>query len=231
MYKLRLLDFADNIICVNYPKMEFMKVPDHIKKKIYPAYMPMNPEIYYPKIPWNDRKKLFMYLGNILHHKMSKEFLQKVQATDISIDCYGKLSSNQEYADLFNSCKNVVNKGYVEQSKVADVMNEYKFFVMPHDGPEPFNIAVLQAMMCGTIPLVVNDQTKKFSTWFEWAKDLYYGNNTVDEFLDNLTRINKDIDISNAEEISNRISNLSMERFNYQKMKKDVQSIIVKNLS
>jgi glycosyltransferase involved in cell wall biosynthesis len=123
-----------------------------------------------------------------------------------------------------------VNKGYVNQSKVADVMNEYKFFVMPHDGPEPFNIAMLQAIKCGTIPLVVNDRSDRTSLWLNWAKDLHFCNDTVDEFLVNLNRINKDSDISDAEEISNHISTLSMERFNYQKMKEDFKKIVLDNL-
>jgi glycosyltransferase involved in cell wall biosynthesis len=231
-YKQELLEYVDNIICVNWPP-NHKDIPEHIRNKMYKGFMPMDPSIYYPKVPWQDRLGLFMYLGNIIHHKMSVGFLQKVQNTNISVDCYGKLSDDPEYTKLFQSCKNVVHKGYVDQSKVADVMNQYKFFVMPHDGAEPFNISLLQSIMCGTIPLVVNDRNDKSitPTWINWAKDLYFENNTVDEFLENLVRTDSNNDLSNASEISTRISCLAMSRFDYQKMKQDIQKIIIDKCS
>ena len=225
-HKQFLLELVDNIICVNYPP-EDKRIPIHIKRKMYTAFMPMDPDIYKIKTLWRKRKNMFMYLGNIMKHKMSEDFLQKIQSTDITIDCYGKMSSDPDYAELFNSCKNVVHKGYVSQEKVSDVMNEYKFFVMPHEGPEPFNIAMLQAIMCGTIPLIVNDRNASSASWIDWAKDLYYSNNNVDEFIENLTNVSKEDDLSNAEIISQQISEMVNFRFDYKKFKKDFQNILI----
>lgn len=227
VYKRSLLDLADHIICVNYPPDE-IKFPKHLVDKIYKGFMPMDPTIYYPKVPWQSRQGLFMYLGNIIPQKVSVEFLQKIQKTSITIDCYGKLSNIPEYIELFNSCNNMVCKGYIDQSKVTDILNQYKFFVMPHHGQEPFNISMLQAIMCGTIPLVVNDRnSEKFSpSWIDWAKDLYYENNTVDEFIENLIRIVNEDDISNCIDISTNISRQVNERFDYGKFKKDFIDLI-----
>ena len=212
-------NLVDDIICLNYIPENTNNTSD-LFKRVHNFYHPIDTMEYYSKIPWNKRDNLFGYFGNILPHKMSLEFIEKIQQTDIIVDCYGKIldwEEYKEYNNLVNNCKNIVFKGYINQEDMPDYINRYKYFVMAHDGYEPFNVTLLQCILCGTIPLVVNDRTsKKFdSTWIDWADNLYFGSNTVEEMINNLEHI-KTLDCN---DISIQISNQAKLKFDYSKFK------------
>jgi len=236
-YLRELCKISNKIYALNYPPEGECQEISH---KMVRSCHPMSPEIFDSFTPWIDRPKLFFYMGNILPHKLSKEFIEKIQKTDIVIDCYGKRedivfpkgkidpNNYKDYYNLFDNCKNLIYHGVIPQDDVPKKLNEYKFFVMPHDGAEPFNCVLLQSMLCGTIPLVVNDKyTKNFDhTWLHWAEGLYFHNNTVDDFIENLIKIKNASDISNASEDSERIYQETRKRFDYYGFKKDFQTYL-----
>ena len=210
---------CDKIFCLNYIPKDKLEKLSNIENYVHP----INPNEYKIIIPWNKREKMFVYLGNILPHKFSKEFIELLSKSNIKIDCYGRRDFptddvSVEYYQLFENCKNITYKGLVNQKDVASILNTYKYFVMPHDGQEPFNISLLQAIFCGTIPLISNDlNSKKYNpNWLHWAEGLYYSCNTAVELVTNLELISKE----DKEETSNGISSFSMAKFNYEEFKK-----------
>ena len=236
-YLREIYKLSDIVYMLNFPPEGECKEISH---KMVKACHPMSPEVFDNFVPWIDRPKLFYYIGNILPHKLSREFIEKIQETDIVIDCYGRRSDitfpkgeidpNQykDYYELFDNCKNLVYHGVIPQNDVPKIMNEYKFFVMPHEGAEPFNCVLLQSMLCGTIPLVVNDrETDCFDpTWINWADGLYFHNDKVDDFIKNLINIKNSPDISNAKDESDRIYQETRKRFNYYALKESFQTYL-----
>jgi glycosyltransferase involved in cell wall biosynthesis len=177
---------------------------------------------YYPTdntfkstVDWINREGLFCYVGNILPHKISPDFINLIKGTKIIIDCYGNKFDNAEYNALFDTADNFVYKGTVPQEMVPDVLNKYKYFVLPHDGFEPFNWTILQSAFCGTIPLVTNDRssTTYDGTWMDWAKGLCNVCVKPDELVNNLIQyIEAPVDES---EYSDTIRMISNRKFNY----------------
>jgi hypothetical protein len=183
----------------------YVKLPDKYSiNKFYNTVHPVNHDEFKITKNWDERQNLFCYVGNIFPHKLSLEFIEKIKSTTIQIDCYGKIEPineirrrcgyNEEYLDKFKSCKNLVYKGVVPPNEIPKIFNSYKYFVLPHAGHEPFNLCLLQAIYCGTIPLVVNDRTtdKYDYKWIDWARYLYFGANKVDDFISNLKGIIED---------------------------------------
>jgi glycosyltransferase involved in cell wall biosynthesis len=237
--KIKYREFMNNnvdyIFNINYkPDGNFDKWPT-IKHKIFNFSYPTDPEVWKVTTPWKDRPGKFVYVGNIVPHKMSKEFVKKIKDTNISIDCYGRnewdLNQHPEFKEYLQDVKetpNLVLKGLQPQSEIPNIYNKYKYFVLPHDGYEPFNWALLQAISCGTVPLVVNDRVNgKFDpTWIDWAEGLYLGTDTVDQLIENLNIINTDetIDMSDT---SSLISDAAHKKFNYAAMKSKFSELLM----
>lgn len=220
-FRRNFYDSVDEIFCLN--QMSFACYP-----KVKNYYYPTNPEIFNVIVPWGNRKNKFLYLGNLLPHKMSNEFIDKISKTDIIIDCYGRTfdEDEKEYTSKIRNCKNFNIIGLVPFSEVPKIMNNYKFFIMPHDGYEPFNWTMLQCMFCGTIPLVVNDKnSSKFDpSWIDWAYGLHFSTNTVEEMINNIKQLNiNDLEFKKYSEI---ISSTAQQKFDYYKFKKDFQETV-----
>ena len=146
-----------------------------------------NPDVFKITTPWNERKRKFLHIGSLHGHKLSEEFLTKINGTDINIDVYGKYPSDPLYTKIFEKCKNINYLGYVEPQDVPNIFNQYKYFILPHNGYEPLCNTLMESISCGTIPLVVNDREGNFDyAWIDWANGLYYGCYTVDEYILNL---------------------------------------------
>ncbi len=214
----------DNIFCIN----QMPNIKHNISTPIRNFYYPTNPNMFNISIPWSERTKDFLYIGNILPHKLSEEFIDKISNTDIVIDCVGKKFQNKfpEYTDKISNSKNFNILDTIPFENVASVMNQYKYFIMPHNGYEPFNWTLLQCIFCGTIPLIINDSnSKEFdSTWIDWAQGLYFGTNTVDEMIDNMIELlSKSPDFSENSEF---ISNTAQKKFDYDAFKNMFQSTI-----
>jgi len=219
---IEFINACTKIFCLNViPKDKVEKLP----KSVENFYHPIDPSEFKIMTPWKDRSKNFLYLGSIFPHKFSLDFIKEIDKTDIRIDCYGRRDANaqvenlEDYYRLFDSCKNIRYKDQISQKDVVRVLNEYKYFVMPHDGMEPFNMCLLQAILCGTIPLIANDElSKKYDpSWLRWADGLYYSCNTAAELVNNLTKITADNVDSSAE--SEQIREEAAKKFNYEKFK------------
>ena len=210
----------------------YITLPDNFDiNKFYNTVHPVDPDVFKITKPWNERKKLFCYIGNIFPHKLSLGFIEKIKSTTIQIDCYGKFQEmneirrkcgyNEKYIEKFKTCKNLKYIGVVPQQEVPKIFNQYKYFILPHDGHEPFNLCLLQAIYSGTIPLVVNDRTtdKYDYKWIDWARYLYFGTNKVDDFISNLKGIvEENPDYS---EMSFEMREEAIKRFKYSEFKKE----------
>lgn len=217
----KLLYFTDEIFYLNYAPARLRYTNNY--------YMPTDPNKFKITKSWTDREKKFAYIGTITDIKLSPSFIKAIVNTDITIDCYGNIHKNcsQEYVDLLSSCKSIILKGYIPFENIQDTMNEYKYFVLPHDGSEPFNWSLLQCIFCGMIPFVVNDRTRTNvdTRWIDWASGLNIEFNNVDNlihFMKNIT----DIDEKYFAELSEKISQSAMEKFDYYKFKNDFIQIL-----
>jgi len=177
--------------------------------KLEERYYPTPPEFKSTK-KWRERPGVFCYIGNILPHKFGREFLDKIKGTDLYIECYGHrwdkgsnllspwgfpdVVMEDYYAEFDAASKNLKYMEVIPQNQVAEVLNRYRYFVLPHDGYEAFNWTLKQAIYCGTIPLVINNriQTQFDFTWLDWAHGYYYGCNNPTDMINNLQLIVKD---------------------------------------
>ena len=224
--KQHLFKFCDKIFILNC--MPQAAIEKNVYKNVINTYFPVDDDLYKIKVNWYDRKKNFLYLGSIIPSKFSELFIDLISETNLSIDCYGFLHTNipeyeeknREYITKFTSCKNLKYKGIIPQEDIPDLLNEYKFLVLPHNGEEIFNISLLQAIKCGTIPLVSNDRTtNKFDFgWIDWAQGLYYGCNKEEELISNLKE-HQFNGIEKGDEISKLISERASEKFSYSRFK------------
>jgi len=211
--------YFDLIIIINY---NFKFSSDNIR--IF--YIPTDPSIYKIMIPWNMRKKELLYLGSLAPHKFSEEFIEK---NKFYIDCYGgfPIQVDDKYRKLVLSNKYILYKNKVPLNMVSSIFNEYKYYVLPHNGWEPFNWSLLQAIFCGCIPLVVNDRdsTSFDTSWIDWAEGLYFGCNKVDDFLINIEELLKENpDYTNLSEQISKFVNL---KFDYNAFKNEFINLIL----
>jgi len=185
--------------------------------------MPVSKKDYKIITPWKDRKKLFGHFGGVSENRLSQKFVDGIKHTDIHIDYYGEDKENR-----LNQIPNLIPHPRIKQEDMPVKLNEYKFFVLPHNGSEVFFITLLQSIMCGTIPLVVNDKnTKNFDPrWIDWADKLYFGNDDVETFIQNLERLSQDT--NDFAEISNSISYRAHLKFDEDIIKKEIIDFINK---
>jgi len=227
-------DTIDYIINLNYhPKNK--PYPPHIRQKTIDMYHTLRDDIWKCKVPFLKRKKDFLYVGNLLPHKFSREFVDKFSKTNMKIDIYGKMFEKEELADYNQKIlksKNFNYLGYCSPEKIIDVYNEYRFLVVPHDGYEPFMFVLLEALKTGTIPLVVIDTRKsdREGEWITWADGLYLKHNTVNELLTRmrwyLANKNKTNVMERLSKESESISTEINKRTNYEKLKERFLKII-----
>jgi hypothetical protein len=221
-----LVNSVDDILVLNYK-------PDNIfpgihNVRIKNGYMPTDPNVYKITCEWKKRKKKFMIAGNIIPLKISEEFIRKISETNIEADCFGdynfdspeQFGATDEYYKILLRSKNLKLFGLYPQERMAYLFNEYKYLIIPHDGYETFNFTLLQAICCGTVPLVINDRTTKAFdyTWIDWADQMYIGTNTVDSMIQILKKRNIDNNID-LTAFSKKISGKAYKKFNYIKLK------------
>lgn len=223
------INVCTKIFCLNViPKDIIEKLPSNIDN----FYHPIDPNEFKISTPWRDRPKNFLYLGGIFPDKFSWDFINEIDKTEIQIDCYGQkypnaqIENKEEYYKLFDSCKNIHYKGIIPQEDVSRVLNEYKYFVMPHNSAELFNMCLLQAILCGTVPLITNDESSKEydPSWIYWADGLYYSCRTASDLINNLVKIsNENLDSSIDSE---QIRKEAVKRFDYKKFKSAFQEYL-----
>lgn len=192
-FKFFLKEECDYILPVNL--CERVKDIEEVKNKVIDCCGINDENRFFIKKPWSQREKKFLILGSLNPHKLSKNFLEKIQETEISIDCYGSTRNQPDwYKPLFESCKNLNYLGMVPFEEVPDVLNEYKYYLLPHDGMEPFCNSLQQAILCGVLPLVLDDYCEYISGryWLEWAKDFYFGTKDLSSYINNIEELDKE---------------------------------------
>jgi glycosyltransferase involved in cell wall biosynthesis len=236
-----LIDSSDVIFNLNG------KLPDiaiSCEDKLESFYYP-TPPIFAITTSWINRPNMFCYVGNIVPHKIGVDFISKIKSTNIIIDCYGNrldeipytpwsfrdISMTDYYTTFDSANSNLIYKGVISQDQVPVILNNYKYFIIPHDGFEIFNWTMLQAIFCGIIPLVINDrsQTNFNYTWIDWAQGFYYGSNTSDEMINNLNLIAADN--TDKTKISEYISSSISKKYNYEVFKQRFIKVISDVLS
>jgi hypothetical protein len=217
-------DYFDYIISFNP-----IDIPDHLVSKTLHGCFPVDPNEYKITTPWNERKKNFCYVGQINDLKFSLEFLKELKNyDDIIIDCYGNIHDqyiNKEYKEAL-AIKQINYLGFLKQDQVSKILNEYKFYILPHGRvPEIFNITLLQSMFCGTIPLVCNDRKANFNyQWIDWAKGLYTPHDKEWQLLKTMS--SQTVINGEYSNISMTISKEAQEKFNYNKFKNEFQQLL-----
>lgn len=179
------------------------------------GYMPVNPDVYNITTKWENRVKKFIILGNINDQKISKKFVER---NSLHIDCYG--INNGDYKE-FNNNPQLQFISHLNQYKVPEILNEYKYAIFPFGGKEIFSISILQAALCGTIPIILNDSGKP---WSEWASGIIFESNNIDVFVENLKHINKNN--PDMSRLSEHISSVAKNKYNYQNIKIKYQDIL-----
>jgi sulfatase maturation enzyme AslB (radical SAM superfamily) len=176
----------DIIINLNYHPQN-KPYPPFLRDKIIDMYFSLKDDKWKNKISFLDRKKDFLYIGNLLPHKFSSEFVDKFSKGDMKIDIYGKIFKEKkelkDYNDKILKSKNFNHLGYCSPEKVVDIYNKYRFLILPHHGYEPFSFVLLEALKTGTIPLIVETMPDQRGDWMAWADGLYTKDNTIDELL------------------------------------------------
>jgi sulfatase maturation enzyme AslB (radical SAM superfamily)/glycosyltransferase involved in cell wall biosynthesis len=182
-------DTIDQIINLNY-RPKNMPYPSFIKDKTIDRYFTLRDDKWNIKTPFSKRKKDFLYIGNLLPHKFSSEFVDKFSKTSMKIDIYGKMFKEKkelkDYNDKILKSKNFNYLGYCSPEKVVDIYNKYRFLILPHHGYEPFSFVVLEALKTGTIPLITETSSDQKKDWLTWADGLYIKHDTVDELLNRM---------------------------------------------
>lgn len=130
--------------------------------------------------PWSERPGDFFYYGGILPQKLSEEFVDLISKTKMRISVYGRFIKKLEaapsyvrYKEKILSSENIDFKGYIPDGKLVETVNNYRFFVTPHQGSEPFMLTLAEAIRCGCIALVTNQRTMPTDNWVDWAKGCY----------------------------------------------------------
>jgi glycosyltransferase involved in cell wall biosynthesis len=191
---------------------------EDLEKKVLNRYHPVDDDEYKIKISWWDRPNLFGYFGNIYPLKFSHEFVKMNRY--VEMDLYGQrefknkgLSYPLFNKDLDNN-KCFIYKGVASQDQMPDLLNSYKFFILPHTGEETFNITLLQAIKCGTIPLVIRK-----GTWLHWAKDMYLAVGDEEKLIQKMVEIRSGFpDIT---PYSETISKMAKEMYSYDKLREE----------
>lgn len=214
---------ADSIFVLNVKPDWITYKEEIIEKKYLNRYHPVDDELYKIKVSWWDRPNLFGYFGNIYPLKFSHDFIKKNRV--VEVDLYGnrQFKAKEMSFPVFNrdldSNKCLIYKGVVPQEQMPDVLNSYKFFVLPHSGSETFNITLLQAIKCGTIPLVVRK-----GTWLHWAKDMYLAVADEDRLIQKMIEIKQGY--PDLTPYSETISKMAQEKYGYENLKKEFQDTL-----
>jgi len=203
----------------------------NMMSNIQVKFCPSEPEIFSNKLKWSDRPKLFCIVGNIYPLKICKEFLLKAKTIPVEFDVYGRFMekfSDESYKNIFKDAikENLKFKGEIPQSEVGRILNGYKYCVFPHHGAETFFMTLAQAAMCGTIPILLNDESgREFNPdWVTWAENLYLGCADIKNFIWNLKLVSENpVDYTI---LSNHISKDIANRFNYEKFKQEFQLLL-----
>jgi glycosyltransferase involved in cell wall biosynthesis len=161
--------------------------------------------------------------------KISESFIRLLPSNpDIKIDFYGILN---ETGFLEKDCIDIIKNsgnyfGSQPQETIPDILNQYKYFVLPHGRmPEIFNITLLQAINCGTIPLLMNDRNSDFDyTWADWANEFVIPFNKENYMLSAMRQLQEEN--HDYTYLSKDISSNIQDKFSYWKFKNAFHNLV-----
>ncbi len=171
-------DTVDTVINLNYHPERY---PYPRQLNVIDQIFPIEDKFEITK-PWKDRPKDFFYYGNVIPLKFSKEFAEKC---DMPLDILGKPRDEEYFREVIKN-KHFSSVGFIPEAKLVERLNEYRFFVVPHSGSEPFNLCIAEAIRCGCIVLVTNKRKGPRADWIDWAKDCYVEYSSTDELLEGM---------------------------------------------
>jgi hypothetical protein len=214
----------------NFSKIKYIFTPSlylyekySYSKKIFLIPFAIEPE--YKKISkWSDRENALYYHGRIISEKLGIIGLTKLCSEGIKIVLRGPIC--KEYwtdKDIerpeFISYKEKVSKLNIEflpptddKEVIINDLNKYKFYFTLSNG-ECFNLALQEAIACGTIPLV----KPNFAYW--WAEHLILQFENTNELIKKFNGL-KDMDM---DEYSSLLSKELHKRFNYESLIKSYE--------
>ena len=172
----------DHIINLNHqpPDEEY---PERFRHKVFNRYFPIH-EKFTRTRAWDRRQNDFFYFGGIAPHKFSEEFVDKILGKKHIVEMFGRPPDGEdEYFKKITSSPNIRYTGFVPEEKLVSRLNSYRFMIVPHEGDEPFNLAIAEAIRCGCIPMIVNDRTEPNATWIDWAEGCYMEFQNVDDLI------------------------------------------------
>jgi glycosyltransferase involved in cell wall biosynthesis len=205
-YEDRLEDLcrlADSIFIINSCSIK-ERIPDWIADKVVDCCGTNSGDKFQIKRSWQERNKRFVVLGSLNPHKLSPDFLDRIKETDVMVDVYGNISNQPGwYADKFNNCPNIRYRGELPPGEVADKLNEYKYYLLPHNGYEPLCNSLHQAILCGCIPVVLEDYARgpDGNYWLKFARGMYFGCANMNHYIEAIKHLSKN-DIEKGEELS-----------------------------
>ncbi len=191
---------------------------DHIGRLVYTVLLefPINRKIFSNNIPWNERENILYYHGRIIPDKLPLEELKKLEEYNIPVVLQGPICkeywTNKDielnefitYKEEIKKLKNITFlPAITDEKELAANLNKYKFYFSLSTG-EAFNVALKEAISCGTVPLV-----KDLEAYY-WCKKSCIKINTC-ENIKNFYEHSKNKDLT---EYSNLISK-ELERLSF----------------
>ena len=203
-----------------------VKFSRDLDKKIIQLYPPAY-SMFRVERPFRDREKLFVYIGNVLPHKLSLDFIRKIRNTTLTINVYGRVFRDKVklkgyYEELF-SCPNITYMGYCPEEKLVDVMNSYKYLVVPHRGYEPMMIVLGEFIQCGGIPLLVNSRDYPMHEWSDYAREFIHEFGSVDDLISYMEKCPRPEALDKDPSMYSR---RYKEKYSYQKFREELRSLI-----
>jgi hypothetical protein len=186
------------------------------KFEIYLIEFPIDTSIYSKTTDWNKREDAIYYHGRIIPQKLPIDELKHISDQGIKIVLQGPICKaywiDEELNDSYYvDYKNKLMKLDIEildqakdEKELAENLNKYKFYFTLSNG-EAFNVALQEAISCGTIPLV------KQSGAYWWSDKRHFPVQSVDDFIKKYKSI-KDLDLENY---SKHIAEDALENFSF----------------
>lgn len=107
-------------------------------------------DLFRPQKAFSERKERFLFVGRLDQQKNLNNLLLAFKAMDIGIDLYGAGAMEEELKSMISENDDIVLKGKVSNDKLADIYNDYKYFILPslYEGMPK---TLLEAMACGCV--------------------------------------------------------------------------------
>jgi len=178
------------------------------------------PDVYRKITPWQNRQDAIYFHGRIVPGKLPIEDLEKLDQSGIKVYLRGPICKKYwtsddinekdfvEYKEKLKTLKNIIFLPETQDKfELINSLNKFKFYFTLSTG-EAFNVALQEAIACGTIPLV----RKNGAYW--WAEKLKIDFSSVEELISLFERYKK----SDIENYSDSISQQIKTRCSYSSM-------------